>query len=143
MTTADSATTPDLAEFLVSCWRIGAGQDRNRIPTSPWILDRALKDLRDSGALPEWARDALHFADSRIGLQCIELQSILEWAQSAQLTTAPNPSYRYAEIAISEKAASVFLRRLNIRKTDAERWGQQLRDRVETAKAAMAAISTP
>jgi len=138
--TTGSATALDLAELLVSCWKIGAGQAK--IPTSHWILDRALKDLVDNGSLPDWARNSLHFVDSRIGLQCIELQGILEWAQGAQLTTAPNPTYRYAEIAISKEAASIFLRRLGITKTDAELWGSQLHDSVERAQASTAANAT-
>jgi hypothetical protein len=135
-----SVTPLDLAELLVSCWRVGAGQDR--IPTSHWILDRALKDLVDNGSFPEWARTSLHFVDSRIGLQCIELQGILEWAQGAQLTTAPNPSYRFAEITISKEAAAIFLRRLGIAKTDAEKWGAQLHQGVEKARASMASNAT-
>lgn len=92
-----------LAEFLVISWRLGAGDER--IPTSHGILDRALREVAEKDLFPKWAKDELHFSDSRVGLQCVELPEILEWAQRSQLTSSPNPSYESTAIKISEQAA--------------------------------------
>lgn len=95
-----------LAEFLVIAWRFGATEER--IPTSHGILDRALLDIHDQSLLPEWVANELHFTDSRVGLKCVELPEILEWAQRTQLTSSPNPSYESTAIQISESAARII-----------------------------------
>src|SRR5437868_601382 len=100
----------DVAQLLVSCWLL-SGDDRS-IPTSHGLLDRALKEVTDQTAFTDWARRGLHFVDSRIGLQCVELPAILEWAQRSELTSAPNPSYETTHIQVSERVARQLLRRL-------------------------------
>jgi hypothetical protein len=127
--------THQLAQLLTSCWRISGGT--RRIPTLHGVLDRALKSVCEEGGFPDWARKQLHFADSRIGLRCVELPAILEWAQRAQLTSAPNPSYETSEVQISERLAERLLDRLGVSPDDGRRWGQQLRSAIEDADAAL------
>ena len=122
----------DLAQLVISCWRLST--DDPRIPTSNGVLDHVLKRAVDEGAFPEWARNAMHFVDSRIGLQCVELTGILEWAQRAQLTTAPNPSYQTTEVQVSERVAQTLLRRLGISDEEASRWGVTLQKALHEAK---------
>ena len=93
----------DTTELLIASWILGGGD--NQIPTSHGILDRALKAAVEDKTCPPWFRAQLHFVDSRIGLQCVELPALLDWAQRAQLTSAPNPSYQSTQVQISDKAA--------------------------------------
>jgi hypothetical protein len=118
----------DLASLLVACWTIAT--DNAKIPTSHGILDRALRDAFDQGAFPTWARKIMHFADSRIGLQCVELPSILKWAQIQELTTAPNPSYEFTEIRVSERVAKQLLKRLDVAEEDALSWGRLINEAI-------------
>ena len=127
----------DTTELLVASW-ILAG-DGDRIPTSHGILDRALKTVIAKQAYPKWLRDQLHFADSRIGLQCVELPSLLDWAQRAQLTTAPNPSYQSTQVQISPRAARRILPELEVSEDQAIAWGKLLRDAVSEATNSVAA----
>jgi hypothetical protein len=108
----------------------------SKIPTSHGLLDRALKAAYDEGAFPDWVRREMHFVDSRIGLQCIELQEILTWAQNAELTTAPNPSYRYADVQISSRAANQLLRRIGVSEDHARQWGAVLQNHLNALLAA-------
>jgi hypothetical protein len=125
----------DVAQLLVSSWSVTAQQELERaIPTSHGIFDRALKIVWESGALPEWARESLHFVDSRIGLQCVELPSILDWAQRAELTAAPNPSYRFTVVQLSSQAARKVIRRLDTSEAEVFQVGSELRKAVELAK---------
>jgi hypothetical protein len=122
----------DLAQLVISCWRLST--DDRLIPTSNGVLDLALKRAVDEGAFPGWARKAMHFVDSRSGWECVELTEILKWAQQAQLTTAPNPSYQTAEVQVSERVAQTLLRRLGVSNEDASRWGTALKDALVEAK---------
>lgn len=126
-----------LAQLVIACWRLSG--ENTRIPTSHGVLDRALKTAVNSGAFPEWARKRLHFVDSRIGLQCIELPSILEWAQRSQLTSAPNPSYETTDVQISDRLAEGLLKNLEVGdlKT-AVSWGKQLRNAVAEVEQSLA-----
>jgi hypothetical protein len=113
----------NIAQLLVASWSLS---EKKRIPTSHGVLDRALKDAYDAGMFPPWANGVLHFVDSRVGLQCVELPEILEWAQDAQLTTAPNPSYRYTEIQISDRVAEKLLQRVGVSQEDARKLGAKV-----------------
>ena len=119
----------DATELIVASWILGGGDDR--IPTSHGIMDRALQSVVQRGAYPTWLQNQLHFVDSRIGLQCVELPSVLDWAQRAQLTTAPNPSYQSTQVQISDKAARKMLLELDVSEEDARTWGDQLREAVD------------
>ena len=127
----------DTIEVLIISWILGGDCDRDRIPTSHGILDRALQSAVDRGAFPSWIREELNFVDSRIGLQCVELPFLLNWAQRAQLTTAPNPTYHSTQVQISRNAALRILSELNIAKEDAEKWGTILREAVDSERESM------
>jgi hypothetical protein len=128
----------ELAQLLISAWLITG--DERRIPTSHGVLDQALKMATDKGLLPSWAQDQLHFTDSRVGLQCVELPSILDWAQMADLTSAPNPSYRYTEVQVSPRIARKFLKDLNVSQDEAQQLGRLLRERTSELMAQQAAV---
>jgi hypothetical protein len=119
----------DVAQLLVSSWVLAEGG--TKLPTTQGLLDRALKTALDRGSLPQWAARELHFADSRTGLRCIELPAILEWAQSGELTGAPNPSYRSVDLKVGARVAGVMLRRLSIPEGDAAKLGRDLKEALE------------
>jgi hypothetical protein len=121
-----------LAKLLVCSWTLGE-TERQDLPTSHGILDRALQLVREEGGFPEWAWKELHFADSRVGLQCVELPDILDWAQTAELTEVPNPSYRRTRIKIDQGTARRLLSSLNIAEDEARRWGETLRQKARQA----------
>src|SRR5262245_9807423 len=121
--------THDLSQLLISCWVLGG--EKQPIPTSHGLLDHALKQVKENGALPDWAQAKLHFVNSRVGLKCVELPDILEWAQRSELTSALNPSYQSTAVQVSEVAARRFLARLGVSEVDAQTWGRGLRDAVE------------
>ena len=126
----------DTIEVLITSWILGGG-DRDRIPTSNGILDRALRTAVERGAFPSWVREKLNFVDSRIGLQCVELPSLLNWAQRAQLTTAPNPTYHSTQVQISREAAQKILSELDVSEEEAMKWGTILREAVDTERESM------
>ena len=132
----------DISEILVASWVLaGSGE---RIPTSHGILDRALKEAVEHESCPPWVRENLHFVDSRIGLQCVELPSLLEWAQRAQLTSAPNPSYQSAQVQISNAAARDMVSTLDVSEKNAKLWGDQLRaiiNKVSKSQSANSAVA--
>ena len=127
----------DTTELLIASWILGGNDDR--IPTSHGILDRALKAAVENETCPLWVRDQLHFVDSRIGLQCVELPALLDWAQRAQLTSAPNPSYQSTQVQISGKAARRMLQDLGVSEEAAIKWGELLRQNVDNARSSMTA----
>jgi hypothetical protein len=121
---AMNASIHRITQFLIASWILGT--DAKRIPTSRGILDRALKRARDKRMLPPWVGQALHFSVARTGLQCVELPAILDWAQSAELTSAPNPSYQYTELRVSPRVARILISKLGISENDATALGQFL-----------------
>lgn len=123
--------THRLAQLIAACWRVSG--ENSRIPTSHGLLDRALKATCEANGFPDWARERLHFVDSRIGLQCIEVPDILEWAQRSQLTSAPNPSYEATEVQISPRLASHLLTQLGVQSQEACDWGRLLRAEIDSA----------
>ena len=131
----------DTTELLIASWILGG--DTDQIPTSCGILDRALQVAVKDKTCPSWVRDQLHFVDSRIGLQCVELPALLDWAQRAQLTSTPNPSYRSTQVQISGKAARRILLDLNITEEEATEWGKLLRKTVDEISSSMTANAEP
>lgn len=127
----------DTTELLIASWLLGTGGDR--IPTSHGILDRALKTALKHGAFPPWVHGQLNFVDSRVGLQCVELPELLDWAQRAQITTAPNPSYHSTQVQISRKAARQMLSDLDVTEEDAAKWGKLLQEAVHNANSSVSA----
>jgi hypothetical protein len=132
----DMNASHKLAQLLVSCWRLSG--ETSKIPTSHGVLDRALKSSVEKKAFPDWALASLNFADSRIGLQCIELPDVLDWAQRSQLTTAPNPSYETTEVQISQRVAQHLLNELGITHDSAVKIGKALRAEVDKATGELA-----
>jgi len=125
-----------LAQFITCCWRLGeAGSDR--IPTSHGILDSAIQQVLAESTVPSWVVNGLTFVDSRIGLQCIELPSILEWAQRAQLTSAPNPSYETTEVQVSQRLAAKLLASLGVDEDTAKEVGNRLKKYTDESRAAL------
>ena len=116
-----------IAQLITCCWRL-ADNGHTRSPTSHSILDRALQKVVMGGDAPTWLRTGLTFVDSRIGLQCVELPSILEWAQRAQLTSAPNPSSETTEVQISPRVALRFLETLGISEDVGRSLGNRLKE---------------
>lgn len=134
----------DTTELIIASWILSGEDDRiHRIPTSHGILDRALKLAVENETCPPWVRDQLHFVDSRIGLQCVELPTLLDWAQRAQLTTAPNPSYQSTQVQISSKAAKQMLPDLDVTEEAAIKWGKLLRKIVDEESSSMIANAEP
>jgi hypothetical protein len=125
-------TTHDLARVLVSSWVL-SGEERV-IPTSDGILDLALRDAVEHGAFGGRFGTALHFVEARMGLQCLELESILEEAQQSGLASVPNPSYKKAVIEATPRVARWILSRLGVSEAEAKQWGETLRKSVEHAK---------
>lgn len=126
-------TIHDLARLLVASWVL-AKDDEQRIPTSHGLLDRALQRVVDHPRFPAWAKAMLHFVDSRAGLQCVELLTILKRAQEAELTTAPNPTYRFTDVEISSAVARRLLRYIDVSEDDAREIGEALREAIAEAQ---------
>jgi hypothetical protein len=122
----------DVARLLVSSLALASGEERKRIATSHGILDRAIKHALDNELFPEWARNEMHIADSRVGWQCVELPAILGWAQVAELTNAPNPAYQVTELQVSHRVARTLLRRLNVAEDEAKALGDALMANIDT-----------
>ena len=120
----------DVAYLLVASWLLGAKE--SRIPTSGGVLDRALFRARDQ--LPAWAREQLHFPDLRAGMRCSELPQILDFAQNALLTVAPNPTYYYTDIQVSEWNALDLLRELGVTEQEGRELGDALKKGISRDK---------
>lgn len=123
------------AQVLVSTWVISADEKdfAPELPTSDGILDKALKWSIEDGAFVD-ILSQLSFVEGRAGLRCVELSSILNWAQASGMTQDPNPTYEKTQIKISAKAARRTLRHLKISMEDALNWGGILAQKIERAK---------
>lgn len=136
----------EIADVLISSWILSGdttnGEDA-RIPTSHGLLDRALKHAIERKALPSWAQEKLHFVDSRTGLHCVELNSILNMAQRVNLTSAPNPTYRTAEVQVGPTVAEELLEELDVPVEDARTWGKILREEVKRVVTEFGSLQEP
>jgi len=134
-----NAGAHEIADVIIASWILsgdgGPQGELTRIPTSHGLLDRALQKTVERNALPEWVKKNLHFVDSRTGLLCVELDSILNMAQRVNLTSAPNPTYRCAEVQVGASVAKQLLRDLDISVEAGKEWGKVLRDEVAKALA--------
>lgn len=127
----------EIAQLLVSSWVLGSDAESDKaIPTSHGVLDVAIRALTTRTEFPAWAKEELHFADSRIGMQCVELPAILDWAQLADLTSVPNPWYQVTEVQVTKPTARKLLKRLRgVSEEQAAALGKLLRVELENAKA--------
>ncbi len=123
-----------IAQLLVSSWALSGDEEHNKIPTSHGLLDQAIKALWDKKDLPEWAAQELHFANSRIGLQCVELPAILDWAQLADLTSVPNPWYQVTQVQVTRPTARRLLKKLPVNEQEVAELGKKLRSEIERLK---------
>jgi hypothetical protein len=118
--------TYNLAELIVASWKLANANER--IPTSHGILDRALHDLIDHAPdIPNWVKESLTFADTRVGLRCLELPAILDSAQESFLTSEPNPTYVSTAVKIDELVSLRILRELGLEPEQARTWGRRLK----------------
>lgn len=126
-----------MADILISAWILAGttehGRRPRRLPTGQGILDRALKKAIDSGNFTDEFRQ-LRFVETRIGTRCPELRSLLSWAQAADQTTDPNPSYDTTEAKVSADVARRVLHELDIDADNALAWGQALFRAIEDEK---------
>jgi hypothetical protein len=116
----------DVAELVVASWKLANGGER--MPTSHGILDRALNELVTDPELPKWVGNSLTFADTRVGLRCLELPEILDRAQENGLTSEPNPTYVTTAIKIDDLICRRMLRDLEISEDAARRWGARIKE---------------
>jgi hypothetical protein len=116
----------DVAELIVASWKLANGDDR--VPTSHGILDHALQELiKSENDLPTWVRESLTFADTRVGLRCLELPEILDTAQENGLTSEPNPTYVSTAIKVNSLICRRMLRDLGVDESAARRWGERIK----------------
>lgn len=100
------------------------------LPTGQGVLDRALKIAIENGNFPDEFQN-LRFIQSRVGTRCPELNAILSWAQAAELTSDPNPSYDVTKAKPTEDVAVIILDDLGVNVDDARSWGQALAEAIE------------
>ena len=116
----------EIAELLVASWVLSHEKSAEPLPPAD-VLDRALQNVTEDGAFPDWLRSSLHFVDSRVGLRCVELESVLNAAQRAEFTSDPNPSYSATDLKIGPRAARALLRRhKEVTVEMARDWGTRL-----------------
>lgn len=117
--------TVQAAQFLASSLRLGSTETEFRAPEG--ALDRALFRVVKDDAAPSWLAAHLHFAKTRVGLRCVELDEILAEAQGLGLTEAPNPSYLKVILkADVELARDLIIEDLGMSVDDAEAFGKRL-----------------
>lgn len=125
--------TQRMADILISAWVLATAKDggrSRRLPTGQGILDRALKKTIDKGDFTEEFQQ-LRFVETRIGTRCPELRALLSWAQAADQTTDPNPSYDTTEPKVSVDVAQRVLEELHIDPKLAKSWGLSLSRAIE------------
>jgi hypothetical protein len=120
-----------LAELLIASWKLANGSAQ--IPTSHGSLDRALEQLiRSKNSLPSWVRENLTFANTDVGMRCLELPQVLFCAQDSLLTSEPNPTYTYSEIKIDDTGSRRLLRKLGVAPDVATKFGHALKQIVDS-----------
>lgn len=112
-----------LADIIVASWVVSQG--KRKLPAAQGVLDRALREAVSRGAFPG-AFQELRFNETAFGVYSPELEAALDWANSALLTSSPNPSYESAEINLSREAAIAILDEYGVSIENATAWGQEL-----------------
>jgi hypothetical protein len=123
---------PRLARVLVCSWVLG-GEEVLDLPTGAGVADRALELARADNALPAWFWQQVHFAQSRVGLICVELCDILDWAQTADLIEFSHPAQRRARVKVRPATARQMLLEIGVSVEEAASWGRTLRAASGTA----------
>jgi hypothetical protein len=140
------ARLQDIAELLLASWVLSDEDpaDATPLPANQGVLDRALQQAIQNGAFPPSWQKRLHFVDSRVGLKCVELPSIIAVAQSAQFTSDPNPSYETTRSKVRLRAARALLRRhQEISEAQVKSWGEALHKAVADAKRTLEQFPAP
>lgn len=114
----------EIGDVLMSSWTLAVGNSRG-LPTTNGVLDRALLTAINEGNFPLDFQD-LVFVRSRVGLRCPELNRALSWAQAAEETTDPNPSYLTTTTKFSKDVAVTILDEFGIDVDEARKWGLAL-----------------
>lgn len=130
-----------VTNLLYCSWLLSGDteEEKTLFPSSPGLMDYALKAVVEKGGFPEWMRENLHFVNANLGFVCEELAQIQNLATKAKLTSDPNPSYITTEIVVGEMFANRSLSKLGISRAQAEEWGKSLRQAVEEVAAKFAA----
>jgi hypothetical protein len=124
-----------ISDILFSSWVLA--NDKEPLPTGNGILDRALEHVVRGGAFPEPMRKALHFVPTSVGWRCAELRSILAWAQAADQTTDPNPTYMMTQPKGGASVARGLLFDLGIPENEALEWGRALAAAIQRERSQM------
>jgi hypothetical protein len=119
-----------IADVIIGSWTIA--NPGAALPTGQGVLDRALKRVIEGGNFPEYVRKSLHFVPTTVGTRCAELRAVLVWAQAAEQTSDPNPSYMVTKPKGSHKAALGLLYDADVEEEDALRWGHALAEAIKT-----------
>lgn len=120
----------DVAEWLASAWFLANPQ--KRMPTSHGVLDKALFVLRSEGKLPEQIANKLTFAETRVGMRCLELPDILYCAQDANFTSEPNFKYLTTEVRLDDISAKRTVMDLGLKVEDVSAAGKRLAEVMES-----------
>lgn len=117
---------PMVARLLVCSWRLGPHGFNELIPDPADLsLDRAIERAVAAGLLPDWAAEALHFADGSSGRVCVELFEVLSWA-SVHGIVEYSFHDRGHRVYVSPDQAGRFLERLGVSVEEATRLGEFL-----------------
>lgn len=118
----------DYAELIAALWKLGG--EKERMPTSHGILDKALQEIVSRPEFPEAYRDGLTFKVTSVGLRCFELPDILLAAQDSLITSEPNPTYLTTDVTLDEDAARQIVVGAGLRTRDAKVLGEALRAKI-------------
>lgn len=120
----DSMSVRWVADVLISSWALAKGS-RIPLPSNQGMLDRALCEAIKDGNFPSEFKK-LRFVQTRVGMRCSELNSVLSWAQAMGYTSDSNPTYEETYAKPSVEAARIILDELGIEIDLAKRWGEAL-----------------
>lgn len=140
------ARVQDIAELLLASWVLSHEEAdvAEPLPATQGLLDRALNQALSEGAFPQSWRQRLHFVDSRVGLKCVELGSVISAAQGATFTSDPNPSYEATQVKVRHWAARALLRRhREVTEEQVKEWGLLLRRSLADARATLDGFPAP
>lgn len=124
------------AYWLICSW--ASSTTTPALPVSDGSLALALKQMQEAGELPDWIANKLHFAESRTGLVCVELEDILNMAQTAQIAEPADTTYRSLQHNTNLQTREYYLRIIDMRLPTARNYGRILRNRVQAIQSQLA-----